>query len=246
MPLPDGGGGGGGGGGSGGSTSPAAPKILTVSTNLKTLHENEILTVSAVVTDPNGIGDVIGGQLLTVDGGAAYGAFATDAGEGAYSLSLSWPAINATESIDTGVGMPTSRTFRATFFDAEGNSSYRDISVDFACRNTQAAACGGVCDSGPTQYSTQQCGSCNHSCPAVAGGDVTCEMRNDGAGICMSVKVTSQRVACTTQCSGTFSRCYGAFPKYGEEYLNIPCSSAPVATNNMKAFESIECLCGDI
>jgi hypothetical protein len=246
--MPDGGGGGGSGGGgsAGGSTSPSAPKILTISTNVRTLHETEVLTVSAVVTDPDGIGDVIGGQLLTSDGTAAYGAFATDAGEGAYSLSLAWSTINATESIDTGVGMPASRTFRAKFFDAEGNSSYRDITVELACRN-QVAACDGVCESGPTEYSTDQCGSCNHSCPLVSGGDVTCQMRtSDSAGICVLVTVTSQRVACATQCTGSYNICYGAFAKYGEEYVNGGCATAPAATNNMTAFESLECLCGDI
>lgn len=242
MPLPDGGGGGGGGSG-GGSTSPAAPKILSINTNTKTLHERDMLTVSAVVTDPDGIGDVIGGQLFTVDGSSAYGAFATDAGEGAYSLTLAWNAINATESIETSACMSTSRTFRAAFFDAEGNSSYREVTIDLACLSPSAGAHYGICDA-EDMYTLDHCGSCDHSCPSVSGAEVACEMTPDDRGICAMYKDLTQRVACSTQCTGPYSRCYGGDAKYGENWVSISCATVPEATNNNDAFQMLECICG--
>jgi hypothetical protein len=53
-----------------------------------TMTSSDRLAVSAVVTDPDGIDDLIGGTLTTTDGASTFGAFATDASEGAYSISL--------------------------------------------------------------------------------------------------------------------------------------------------------------
>lgn len=228
--------------GSGGSTSPSAPKILSLSTNIKTVHETDTLTISAVVTDPDGIGDVIGGQLMTSDGDSAYGAFATDAGEGAYSMTLSWGGINTTESIDTMVGAPASRSFRAKFFDAEGNSTYRDITVGLQCSNTTLAACDGRC--GSIAYTTEQCGECGHSCPAVGNNDVQCLQQNN-TGLCLMAKIVPQRVACTTQCAAPYPHCLAADAAYGSEYVNVACNAVPEAMNNNVAFVDLECICGE-
>jgi hypothetical protein len=247
TPLPDGGGGGGGAGGSGGgSTSPSAPKILTINTNLKTLHETGMLTVSAVVTDPDGIGDVIGGQLLTSDGSSAYGAFATDAGEGAYSLTLDWNAINATESIDTDLCAPTSRTFRASFFDAEGNSSYREVSVTLECLDSTNVAHGGYCSRSADDelYTLDHCGSCGHSCPAAP--DAACGMLSDDRGVCFVFKETTQRVACSTLCTGVYKRCFGADAHYGNYTADVACTELPAATNYGEPFAKMECFCTDM
>lgn len=44
------------------------------------------MTFSVVLTDPDGIDDLIGGTLKDPDSGSSYGAFVTEAGEGAYAL----------------------------------------------------------------------------------------------------------------------------------------------------------------
>lgn len=123
-----GGGGGDGGGGSGisngGASSVASPKILSLHTNISSMTSSDMLVISAVVTDPDGIDDVIGGNLETPDGIAAYGAFANDASEGAYAISLTWDSLDAVQVVSAGP-----RTLRATFFDVEGNTVWRDVSV---------------------------------------------------------------------------------------------------------------------
>lgn len=87
-----------------GSVSPRSPTILSLKTNVLTVKDTDRLVVSAVVTDPDGIDDLIGGELTTADGTATYGAFATDAGEGAYSIVLSWGDLNTAETIETLAG----------------------------------------------------------------------------------------------------------------------------------------------
>jgi hypothetical protein len=230
------------GSGSGGSTSPAAPKILSIATNVKTLHESDQLIVTAVVTDPNGIDDVIGGQLSTTDGGASYGSFATEASEGAYSISLTWNAIDVADSIDTDVGMALPRQFRATFFDAEGNSTYRDVGISLQCHDATDAACSGTCTDMSVE-STQHCGSCDHAC-AKANYPEQCSL--EGGGICFVRATVSQRLACNSICGGPYPICYDAYVAYeGGGHVTIDCSKVPDATVNSGNFYSVDCTCGD-
>src|SRR5262245_32614596 len=81
----------------------SAPRILSLSSNLQIMHPADTLIVTAVVTDPDGIDDVIGGQLRDASG-ATYGAFQTSAAEGAYGMSLTWAALNAVAPIDFPAG----------------------------------------------------------------------------------------------------------------------------------------------
>jgi hypothetical protein len=66
-----------------------SPVILLLATNTDTLTQSdrESLTFSVVVTDPDGIDDIIGGTLEDPDGGT-YGAFISSAEEGSYTISL--------------------------------------------------------------------------------------------------------------------------------------------------------------
>jgi hypothetical protein len=237
--------------GSGGSgmSSPQAPKILALNTNNTTLDETDVLVISAVVTDPDGIGDLIGGQLMTADGTSAYGAFATDAAEGAYSLSLSWSAINSTDAINTDAGATTQRTFRATFFDTAGHSSYRDVTVGLRCSLNSAAACNGACTTGESYTTLDQCGSCNHACPiAAGGGERECVTKESIPSLpqptCMSPVSTTQRVSCASKCLAPYAKCGAAVAYYsGGAQTQIPCSTVPAAQHEMQAFADLYCIC---
>lgn len=110
-----------------GGGDPSAPVIISLSTNITSMEPDDTLTFSAVVTDPDGIDDLIGGTLSN-PGGGTYGSFATAAGEGAYALSLSWSQIDAVEPIPLepyGV----ERRFLAEFFDQAGHSTSRVVDV---------------------------------------------------------------------------------------------------------------------
>jgi hypothetical protein len=157
----------------GGSSAPNAPKILSLSTNLMTMTSSDKLVVSAVVTDPDGIDDLIGGTLTTTDGTSTFGAFATDASEGAYSISLTWADINATQPIDAPVDTTTPRAFRASFYDVAGHTVYRDVTVNLGCSDHRVA-CGGQC-------LIDACGVCGHTCTVC--GDHVCST-GETAGNC--------------------------------------------------------------
>lgn len=148
-----------GGGGGGGSQ---APRIITLSANVTRLFVGQQLKITAIVSDPQGINDLIGGQLEH-PGGGTYGNFATAAQEGAYGMTLDWQAINQVAPIDApvaGIG----RSFRARFFDVAGHEATRDIVITLLCGGAQSA-CQGVCID--LQRSGASCGKCGYNCGTV-------------------------------------------------------------------------------
>jgi hypothetical protein len=223
--------------GTGTSSSPDAPKILSLKANVQTLRETEMLVISAVVTDPDGINDLIGGNLTTIEGASAYGAFATDAGEGAYSIALTWSSINTTDSIETEKGAATQRTFRASFFDAAGHISSRDISINLQCRGADDASCSGTCTD-LSVATAQHCGACNHTC----GGGSQCVAE---VGSCVIARTVTQRVACNTQCNASFPVCLGGYAYYGSNPISVACNAVPPATNQDVAFSDMDCYCAE-
>lgn len=158
--------------------SDAGPEFITFNTNVRELSEGETILFTAVVTDPDGIDNLIGGTLMDPVSGGSYGAFATSAAEGAYELELSWGAMQRVRSIDFLEGEIT-REYEAEFFDVEGHRASRRISITLHCDGD--AACEGVC----TDISTvDDCGGCGIEC--ADGGeceDAVC-ICPDGEGVC--------------------------------------------------------------
>ncbi len=152
-------------GGSGGAPPANQPPVfLSFGTNVSSITQGQMVTISAVLTDPDGIDDIIGGTLL--DGsGATYGAFATSGEEGAYELSVSWDQFNQVTSIDFDYGSTKQRVLKAQFFDQAGHSVEQSTSIKLTCNGD--AACDGTCID--TKNSASNCGSCGHVCPDAAG-----------------------------------------------------------------------------
>lgn len=175
----------------GGTTSPRAPRILSLKTNLDVLSETGTLTFTAVVTDPDGIDDLIGGQLLDPATGRSYGAFATSAAEGAYSLGLTWGQIAALAPIETPVG-GAPREFRAEFFDSAGNKGWESLTIRLACADALRAACGSQCVD--LQSDKRHCGGC--------GKAIT-----DGARVCIQGKPACYYPGTTFCPSGSAGAC---------------------------------------
>lgn len=156
--------------------SDSAPQILTLGTNATTLDERDHLVITAVVTDADGVGDLIGGDLDDPDTGGTYGAFATSATEGAYQLSLAWSAIEAVRPIDTGIGGGM-RVFHARFFDQAGNTAEQSATVMLHCSMSGYALCQGQCTD--LQTDPENCGKCGVTVAEGTechGGVPTCAM----------------------------------------------------------------------
>src|SRR5205823_13414447 len=87
------------GGTSGGTTgSVGGPTILDLSANTSTLQPGQPLVVTAVVTHPDGIAQVVGGKLADPNGGT-YGAFQVSTVSGAWSITLTWEALTQVKTV---------------------------------------------------------------------------------------------------------------------------------------------------
>ncbi len=141
-------------------SGPSAPRILVLSGNVAKVTPSTPLIVSAVVTDPDGIDDLIGGALFDASG-ASYGSFATSAAEGSYSLTLTFDAIAALAPIaEVGGGATTSRTMIARFFDVGGAMAERSMTIELGCDELADGICDGECVS----WSWMRCGGCDTWC----------------------------------------------------------------------------------
>lgn len=165
------------------------PRILSLETNVTVLRSDQTLVVTAVVTDPDGVDDLIGGSLVDAAGGGTYGAFATSAAEGSYQITLDWGALDTVLSIDaprTGV----ERRFRARFFDVAGEVAESEFAVTLRCADDAHSACAGVCVD--TATDPEHCGACDRLAPE----GTTCR---DGAVACFDAGET----LCTDTCVDT-------------------------------------------
>ena len=121
------------------------------------------LIVTAVVTHPQGIAQIIGGTLSD-PGGASYGAFAVSTTAGSYSLTLSWSSLETVQDINAPSG-GGSRTFVATFYDQAGHSTSKSFNIALKCPTATDAICSGACTS--LQSNLTACGACDHNCTTL-------------------------------------------------------------------------------
>ncbi|HOU92187.1 MAG TPA: hypothetical protein PLU22_14140 [Polyangiaceae bacterium] len=189
------GGNGSGGTGADGSVSPdnASPAIVMIGKNAETLHPGETLVVSAMVTDPDGAADLVGGTLKDPLSGATYGPMSGSSGS--YSLSLSWDAIDMASPIATPVGGAT-RTFTAEFMDSAGHVVSQDVTVTLACSDATLAACGSDCVD--PLWDWGNCGTCGHSCT------YDCSL-----GSCFADVVSLSSSSCDAVCASSGLTCAG-------------------------------------
>ncbi|MEZ4239747.1 MAG: hypothetical protein R3F59_27040 [Myxococcota bacterium] len=185
------------------STSvPDGPRILSLSTNVNRITEYDSFRISAIVTDPDGIDDLIGGELLNEDG-ASLATFATGAQEGAYEVSVSWEDIDRSSPIE--IYGDEQVPLLARFYDVAGHTAQSIVDITLYC--DEGAACDGHCLD--VQFDPENCGTCGTVCPlmptlgaglcgqgtciaessCVATGNVTCDdvCANDGLGPCVEL-----------------------------------------------------------
>jgi hypothetical protein len=161
---------------SSGGAVEGAPSFLSFAASTTTLRgpiedeegrgtPGESVTFTAVLTDPQGIDDLIGGTLKDSEG-TTYGAFVTSAQEGAYEITVSWAQIHQASSVSFAQETTLARTFVAEFFDQAGHPAAQTQVVDLTCDGW--AACDGVCKDWKNDLTA--CGECGTSCSGCDHG----------------------------------------------------------------------------
>jgi hypothetical protein len=214
------------------------PTILNLSTNVTTLTPEEQLVVTAVVTDPQGIAQVVGGTLSD-PGGASYGAFQVSTTSGAYSLTLTWAAIETVKDIDSGAG-GTSRTFDAVFYDQSGNSTSQEFSIQLECDTTTDGICGGACTD--LQTDPANCGVCAHACASLASCKVGECLQNVDSSTVESCGAVCTAAGGTCWCGQHYADCLAGYHN-NDSYEISDCTTVPQATYEGGAFATVACTC---
>lgn len=231
---------------SGGTTTPGGPMFLSFGTNITTMTESDTVTFVAVLTDPQGLTNLVGGHLTDPTGQIQFGAFiATN--QGSYSLSLTWTQIyQATNFQFVGQG-PVH--FVAEFFDVQGRNTTKDSTLTLACMASTWGTCGGTCFDFAND--NQHCGGCG-TCDSLSSG-TTCAQ-----GACgVDVEDTSHTKSCNTVCAGANGTCgttCADFDNFGGvgEYTctnaqamdyGFACSDVPPATETSCPITDHFCCC---
>ena len=143
----------------GSEPTPGAPVFLSLQTNVSKITAGESVIFTAVLTDPDGVDDIVGGTLSDESGVIGYGPFVAAGQEGTYSITLSWDAMHQAEAIQFE-GMDLDRVFRAEFYDQAANKVGKDVNLTLTC--AEGSACDGVCIDIMTDAT--HCGSCSGVC----------------------------------------------------------------------------------
>ncbi|HND32644.1 MAG TPA: hypothetical protein PLA94_21760 [Myxococcota bacterium] len=185
------------GGGGGGNSR---PEILDFSANSARVTEGDRLVFTVMVTDPDGLDDVVGGSLES-SGGASYGSFEAT-GNGSYELSLDWSELDTVQDVE--FQDEEDRSFTARFYDSGGKEATAKATVTLYC--DEGGACAGRCVD--LRSDPDHCGVCGNSCAAFDAGNysfsATCE-----AGSCLAPSdcVTDLEQNCTTVCAASGMTC---------------------------------------
>ena len=201
------------------------PVILSFSANNAVMSAERSLILTAIVTDPDGIDDLIGGDLHDPDSQGTYGAFSTSAAEGSYEIQLSWQEIQQVRSIDTPLG-GADRDFRAIFYDQAGHSVSDTITIHLECAGDPSLA---VCaaDCADLNDSLDHCGQCHNPVP-YEGGICNAGAFDCPAGETLCSDVCADLVDDEDHCGGCDNSC----PGWCEESLCRVRVCEPAATGS--------------
>lgn len=137
-------------------------------------------TVSALVTDPEGLQDIVGGRLVDPVSGGIYGVFATTSSPGAYTFSIDWLIMQAVRPVDSSPLGGSDRLVRAEFFDLHGHVGSADVAIRVDCGLSGYGVCNNQCVL--MSSSMANCGACGRAVPpgqVCSAGQVQCPSARD-------------------------------------------------------------------
>lgn len=181
------------------------PVIVDLNTTVTELTDGETVTFGAIVTDPDGVEDILGGQLTDPDENVVYGNFASGGG-GSYSLELSWSELHDTLAIDTE---GRTRAFKARFVDSVDQTDDELVDLTLSCDDL--TLCDGICTD--LESDNQNCGSCGKLCP--------------DAGLCTAIGCPPILSECF-YVPGSFETCDEACADIGETCVDNGCDGFSV------------------
>ena len=219
--------------------------FISFSANVAKVTEGQSVVFTATLTDPDGVGDIAGGSLLSEDEAFDFGPFIAAGQEGAYSISVSWDQIHQAGAINFENSEPA-RQFIAQFVDKGGNRVTANKSIALTC--TGGSACEAVCRD--LNSDADNCGACGRTCTkGCEAGDCAptwseCFTNEDGFDTCAEICQSFGESCVESGCNNSTSYFYGTLPgcnvSQGGDSANKPCDSVETWAN-----PAIRCCCTD-
>lgn len=211
------------------TTGNAGPLFLSFKANVAKITEGETVSFTAVLTDPDGLSDILGGSLLSEDEVIDYGPFIPMGQGGTYVISLSWSQIHQAAAIEFENTEP-SRLFVARFFDQGGHQATEGTSIAFTC--AAGSACGGIC--ADLSADGTNCGSCGRLCDSMKcqGGQCApswsgCVTKVDGFNTCAEACENGGTKCVENGCLGNTIKLYSSLrdctTEQGSSFFAEPC-----------------------
>ncbi len=167
------------------------------------LTDHNIITLSATVTDPDGVGDLSGGALTAGPANTNVGAFSGAVGQ--YTFTLTWASLPAS-ALTFGTNGGTI-ALTAHFYDHSSGQGTATLMLALSCSGSGLSACSGACVDLKT--SVTNCGQCGRKAPGGVGvctngvpmcpaGSTSC---SSGANAyCSFLNTTSECGSCGNDC----------------------------------------------
>jgi hypothetical protein len=217
--------------------SASGPRILSWAVSSMVLTPSRSILATAVVTDPDGIDDILGGTLVDAEG-RAYGTFTSSGGAGSYSVTLTWSGVHSVVPINGPGGLV--RRLTARFFDVVGNRVDQSFDVTLQCDDSSLSPCSGTCVD--VQRSLHHCGRCGFGCASPDTISSSADYCNEGD--CIHHIPTfdpNQHRTCAERCAAQGHVCdparggitdlgFASYPGCSDSYIAITsCSQAAPA-----------------
>jgi len=133
-----------------------APVIEQLTVAPSALTPWDTVTVTAVVSDPDGLDDIQAGLVFHNSTGAVHRSF-IEVDAGVYEAEFTWSRLNTADPIDFTIS--EQRQFLVEFFDHSGLVGSAVFDLQLHCYGI--AACGGVCSD---LDEPDHCGACGVEC----------------------------------------------------------------------------------
>jgi hypothetical protein len=114
-------------------SSKNAPRFLSTGQDVDRVTPQGSVTFSALVTDPNGIEDIVGGEIRDVQTGRTIASLSTAADEGSYQAVLTWTTIRKVWDQNLEPEESASRQFAIEIQDRAGHTASRNVSATLYC-----------------------------------------------------------------------------------------------------------------
>jgi hypothetical protein len=233
-----------------GTSEPGGPEVFELFADPPTLRERDVLMLTAHVTDPDGLDDIVGGVLLGSSSGALYGSF-VQISEGAFQVLLSWDAVDELDPI--WFQWEGSRSFRAEFVDRAQRVGTRTIAIPFNCGGPDFGVCG---DATCRPLGTKDdCEGCNDRCSWCE--NATCVHREwspcfePWAGSsCSDVCDALGYAACLDECVDESLNVFGTVAYYGSlasceaQMASKTSSGSAICDSTIESWPAARCCCG--